>query len=244
VVETRNSGVNPSKPELQAVNLFAGTRRVVLSLLALALTLQTPVIGQSASSVYGPREESGYTIDPASVKVDGGGQVELPGFLSDFVTYSKYIYTSESRVFGPCGQPLAGSVSESVNYSLSFGMTFSSGQKATAGSSGSVGPGLSSSLSSEVSFSLSQSLGITVGGSDVHTMQYVCAAHANFRAIAVFSDETTEYSGTYTDWHFFSGTNYEFHAHHREIRGYDCQYQACKVVVIPSGTSVPGETPR
>lgn len=169
---------------------------------------------------FEPLEDDVHTIVGNETLVDHGQNVIH--FLGDFVTWNKWNYTSVRRVDGPCGQALSGAATESSGYVFSWGSTTTAGGK-VAGGTGGKGP----SASAEVSASVSESVGFSLSATESFGMNYACEARQNRKPVAVIRYNVNEYSGRYTDWHLFSGTDYEFHAHQRQVLGYDCNYEAC-----------------
>ena len=179
--------------------------------------------GLARSDAYAPQESGGYTIQPGTLSSTGGGQESI-AFLGDFVTWNEWSYKSDREVEGACGQQLTGQWRESVGYTASWGSTTSAGGSAGAGVGGSGKP--SANIGAEGS--MSTTLGVTFSTGQVFVSNYSCRLIKGQQPTAIIHLSTTEISGTYMDWHFFSGTRYEFHLHSRTYDGYDCEYVACE----------------
>ena len=181
------------------------------------------IIITGKSQAYSPIEARGYERTTGTLNHAGGSQ-EILAFLGDFITYNIWNYKSTRKFYGPCGQDLDVSVSESNSYALSWGYTSTSSGKIAGGAGGNGEP----SASGEFSQSIATSLGISFASTSSSTLNCKCEARPGFIPIVVVEYDVTEYCGNYTDWGFFSGTDYEFHIHNRTILGYKCEYRQCE----------------
>ncbi len=164
-----------------------------------------------------PWKKSGYA------KFKSGDQISL-AFLGDFITYNRWEYPAEREAYGPCNTEVKGFFEESSSWSLSLSQTTTGGGSVGGGVGGHQG---GASGSAEVSGSISTSLGVSIGGGTKIRNNYSCKAKPGKKATAVLEVSVDEVSGTYIDWHFFSGTRYEFHLHKLTWKGWNCKYTCC-----------------
>jgi hypothetical protein len=181
------------------------------------------VAALAKADAYTPQESGEYSIQPGTMASTGGGQETL-AFLGDFITWNQWNYNSDRDVEGSCGQQLSGQWRESVGYTASWSSTSSAGGSAGAGVGGSGKP--SANIGAQAS--MSSTLGVTMSAGQVFVLNYSCRLIKGQQPTATIHLSTTEISGTYMDWHLFSGTRYEFHLHSRSVLGYDCSYVACE----------------
>ncbi len=161
-------------------------------------------------SRFRPSEEEGYSIKTDSVRRQGGGQQGL-GF-GQTSTWNQWNYVSVRHVSGAIAQELSGSVTESKNFTFSWGTT----------QSGSVKGGVG--LEAQISASISKT--ISVSSSDTFTVNFKCDKRNGMRTNVGIRYSSTEYSGVYTNWEWFkfSRKDSEFHIRQRRIQAYDCDY--------------------